>query len=196
MTTEKLKAQINFLLEIDKLKSILRRTILLNRKCRENDAEHSWHLAMSAVILSEYAESSIDLLKVIKMVLIHDLVEIDAGDTFIYDEEAKKTQRARELKAADRIFNLLPGEQAHDFRELWDEFEARNTPESRFAAALDRIQPLLLNYNTEGKMWRDHRVRHPDVIRRNRHMGDGSRELWEHAKSLIDDALAQGWLKP
>jgi putative hydrolase of HD superfamily len=196
MTEARLKTQINFLLEIDRLKSILRRSILLNGERRENDAEHSWHLALCAIILSEYAKEKINVLRVIKIVLLHDLVEIDAGDTFLYDEEAKKTQKERELKAAERIFNLLPGDQACEFRQLWEEFEARNTPESRFAAALDRIQPLLLNYNTEGRMWRDHQVRHPDVIKRNRHMGEGSRELWEYAKSLIDDALDKKWLRP
>ena len=142
---ERLKKQMEFIIEVDKLKDIIRQTNLTNGERKENDAEHSWHLALMAVFLSEYAKEPVDVLQVIKMVLIHDLVEIDAGDTYLYDEAGNGTKAAREQKAAERIFNILPGDQAEELFKLWQEFEDRKTPESKFANTLDRIQPVLLN---------------------------------------------------
>lgn len=155
---ERLKKQMDFLLEVDKLKFINRQTYLSDGTRRENDAEHSWHLALMAVLLSEHADEEVDLLKVITMVLIHDLVEIDAGDTYAYDEAGKQTQRIREEKAADRIFAMLPKDQGEKFRALWEEFDAYETPEAKFAHVCDNVQPLMLNHATGGKSWRK---RHP-----------------------------------
>ena len=139
---ERLKNQLTFIWEIDQLKNIFRQTYLLDENRKENDAEHSWHIAMMAVILQEYANEDVDLLRIIKMMLIHDIVEIDAGDTYCYDEAGNESKRQRELEAADRLFNILPQDQAKEFRALWDEFEARETDEAKFARALDRLQPL------------------------------------------------------
>lgn len=192
---DRLPRQIRFLIEIDKLKSVFRQTWLLDRSRRENDAEHSWHLAMMAVLLLEYAgQQDLDLLRVIKMVLVHDLVEIDAGDTFAYDEVGEADKHDREEKAADRIFSTLPPDQAVEFRSVWEEFEARNTPESRYAAALDRLQPLLHNYYTQGRAWRQHGVTAAEVTARNRHIADGAPRLWEYAQGLIRDAIDKGYL--
>src|SRR5262249_50705513 len=148
--SDRLARQIAFIIEIDKAKQVLRQTLLMDGSRLENDAEHSWHLAVMALLLAEYAGEAVDLLRVLKMVLIHDLVEIDAGDTFVYDVEALATRREREERAADRIFGLLPADVEEEFRALWEEFEAQATPEARFAAALDRLQPLLHNYHTGG----------------------------------------------
>jgi putative hydrolases of HD superfamily len=194
MSTQRLDGQIRFILEIDRLKSVLRQTLLADASRRENSAEHSWHLAMMAVVLSEYANEQVDLARVVKMALLHDVVEVDAGDTYIYDDVAALDKHEREQRAAERIFGLLPENQAKEMRELWDEFEARRTPESRFANALDRLQPVLLNYYTQGKAWRSHGVRVGQVIARNRHMEDGAAELWQHARRLIEDAANKGWL--
>jgi len=192
----RLRKQIQFILEIDKLKKIVRQTLLTDRSRKENDAEHSWHIALMAVLLIEHAqEKSIDILKVVSMLLVHDLVEIDAGDTFCYDEARNVDKLERETKAADRIFSLLPNDQAAYFRSLWDEFEARHTAESRFAAAMDRLQPLLHNYNTEGGTWKEHRVHKDQVITRNHPIANGSATLWEFAAGLIDDAVAKGYLR-
>ena len=157
--TTRPQQQIDFLVEIDKLKKVLRQTWLLDQSRYENDAEHSWHIAMAAMLFLEYADDpQVDLLRVIKMLLVHDLVEIDAGDTYAYDEKACLDQPEREQKAAERIFGLLPPDQSAEFRGLWEEFEARQTPEARYAAALDRFQPLLHNYRTGGRAWLDHAV--------------------------------------
>jgi putative hydrolase of HD superfamily len=192
---DRLAAQIRFILEIDKLKNVLRRTWVLDRSRRENSAEHSWHLAVMAVLLAEYGPAGLDLTRVIKMVLIHDLVEIDAGDTFCYDQTALLDQADRERRAADRLFELLPVDLAAELRGLWEEFDARASPEARFAAALDRLQPVLHNYTTEGGTWREHRVTRAQVVARNQPMGDGAPELWEYARSLIDDAVARGLIE-
>ena len=153
MNENRLQRQIQFIIEIDKLKKIMRQTYLTDQSRKENDAEHSWHLAVMAILLAEYAkDDQIDLFHVLKMLLIHDLVEIDAGDTFCYDEDGNAHKLEKEIQAAERIFNLLPEDQARDFRKLWDEFEARQSPESRFAAALDRLQPLLHNSRTKGRI--------------------------------------------
>ena len=192
----RLRKQIQFILEIDKLKKIVRQTPLIDRSRKENDAEHSWHIALMAVLLIEHAEEkTIDILHVVTMLLVHDLVEIDAGDTFCYDEAGNVDKLERETKAADRIFNLLPENQAAYFRSLWDEFEAKQTAESKYAAAMDRLQPLLHNYNTEGGTWKEHQIRKDQVINRNHPIADGSTFLWEYAAGLIDDAVVKGYLE-
>ena len=165
---EHLQRQLSFLTEIDELKQILRQTVLLKDLRQENDAEHSWHLAMMVLLLSEYSnDTKIDVLRTLKMVLIHDIVEIDAGDTFCYDVHDREQKVVKEREAANRIFGMLPNEQANEFRLLWEEFEERETPEARFAAAVDRLQPLLLNFNTRGHAWRKHGVKRSQVIERN-----------------------------
>ena len=190
---DRLPRQVEFLVEIDKLKGVFRQTWLIDESRLENDAEHSWHLAVLAVLLGEYAaEKDLDLLRAVKMVLIHDLVEIDAGDTYVYDETAAATQADRERKAADRIFNVLPPDQAASIRALWDEFEARQTPEARYAAALDRLQPFLHNYYTRGKAWLEHGITSDQVVARTRPIADGAPELWELVKDLIRDAVEKG----
>ena len=192
---ERFKNQIEFILEIDKLKRIQRRTTLLDKSRQENSAEHSWHIALIVLILSEYAEEdNLDILQVIRLLLAHDLVEIDAGDTYCYDEIGRQDQKAREMKAADRIFSLLPADQADRFRSLWDEYEARKTPESRFANAIDRLQPLLHNYFTRGHTWQKHGIRKKQVIARMKPVDDGSHFLWDYVSRLIDDAVARGFL--
>ena len=192
---ERLGKQIRFILEIDKLKGVFRQTYLLDGSRKENDAEHSWHLALMAVLLAEHAAEPVDLPRVVKMVLIHDLVEIDAGDTFCYDEAGNADKARRERAAADRVFALLPPDQAGRIRELWDEFEARETPEARYAAALDRLQPLLHNLNTQGAAWREHGVAVGQVIARNRHMAEGAPGLWDYAERQIRRAVDKGFLQ-
>jgi len=192
---ERFKSQIEFILEVDKLKRIQRRTTLLDRSRQENSAEHSWHIALIVLILSEYAEADdLDLLHVIKLLLAHDLVEIDAGDTYCYDEIGGQDQKAREMHAADRIFSILPGDQATSFRSLWDEYEARQTPESRFANALDRLQPFLHNYFTQGHTWQKHGIRKKQVLKRMQPVDEGSHLLWDFVSRLIDDAVERGYL--
>lgn len=191
---DRLQSQIAFLLEIDKLKTIVRQSLLLDTSRHENDAEHSWHLAMTALVLAEYAPDGVDLSRVIRMILVHDLVEIDAGDTYCYDPHAVATQADRERIAAQRIFNLLPPDQAKELHALWQEFEARQTPDALFAAALDRVQPVLLNYHTQGQAWRERRVSRDQVIARCHNINDASPKLWQYILTLIDDAAAKGWL--
>jgi putative hydrolase of HD superfamily len=192
---DRLEEQLKFIQEIDKVKGILRQTVILDGSRRENDAEHSWHLATMAMILQEHAAEPVDLIKVIKMLLIHDLVEIDAGDTFAYDEVGALDKAERERKAADRIFYLLPDEQAREIDQLWTEFEVRETVEARYATALDRFQPLMHNYLTEGKAWRKHGIRKAQVINRNRQIAEGSPALWKVAKRMIDESVERGDLK-
>lgn len=195
MELDRLEKQISFIVEIDKLKHIVRQTLLVDSSRQENSSEHSWHIAVMAILLGEYSrDSHTDLLRVLKMCLIHDLVEIDAGDTYCYDEEGNEGKGKRERKAADRLFAILPPGQSQEFRELWEEFEARGTPEALFAAALDRLQPLLHNWRTEGGMWRRHGVRKHQVISRNRHIEEGAPMLWEYARNLIDKATERGFL--
>ncbi len=194
--SERFKRQIEFILEVDKLKQIFRRTTLLDRSRQENSAEHSWHIALIVLVLSEYAdEDHLDFLHVIKLLLAHDLVEIDAGDTYCYDESGVQDQNAREKKAADRIFSLLPEDQAKSFRVLWDEYEDRKTPESRFANALDRFQPLLHNYFTRGHTWRQYGIQKKQVLARMQPVDEGSSFLWDYVVSLIDDAVEKGFLE-
>jgi putative hydrolase of HD superfamily len=195
MDNERLEKQLSFIVEIDKLKRIVRQTILTDRSRQENDAEHSWHMAVMALLLSEYAnENHIDLFRVIKMILIHDLVEIDAGDTYCYDEHGRKDQREREEKAALRVFSILPDDQASEVLNLWHEFEDRATPEARFAAALDRLQPLLNNFATEGAMWQKNGIHREQVLERNSVIDEGAAALWKYAESMIRDAVEKGYL--
>ena len=193
---ERLEKQMEFILEVDKVKKIVRQTYLSDASRKENDAEHSWHLGLMAVLLKEYSNEEVDLAKVIPMVLIHDLVEINAGDTYAYDTEGNKTKRERELKAADRIFGLLPDAQRMEYRGLWDEFEAMETAEAKFANMLDKVQPLLLNNASDGKSWVEHGVRESQVLARNSRTHEGSEELWAYAKSLIEENVKKGRLQP
>jgi len=197
MDFERLTRQIEFIREVDKLKTIRRQTLLTDASRQENDAEHSWHLSLMALVLGEYAGGNeIDLFHVIRMVLIHDLVEIDAGDTYCYDEVGYKDKRERETAAAERIFNLLPADQAAEIRSIWDEFEASKTPEARFANALDRLQPLMHNVATQGHMWKKHGIVQAQVIDRNQKIADGAPDLWTFAHRLIEQAVNDGHLAP
>lgn len=192
---ERLKQQMDFLLEADKLKFINRQTYLSDGERKENDAEHSWHLALMAVLLSEYSREEIDLLKVITMVLIHDIVEIDAGDTYAYDEKGKMSQRAREEKAADRLFHILPDDQAEKLRELWEEFDAYETPEAKFAHVCDNIQPLMLNDATGGRSWRERGIKRSQVENRNKKLAEGSTVMRGYLDEILDKNVESGNLK-
>ena len=197
MVNERLSQQIKFIVEIDKLKQILRQSVIIGSKKNENDAEHSWHLAVMAILLSEYAAQEIDVLKVIKMVLIHDLVEIDAGDTFCYDEKGnldKEEREQREQRAAERIFNLLPKDQAQEIYDLWQEFENMNTPNACFAACLDRMQPFILNYHINGHTWQRPGVNSTKVYQRAAVVKENAPILWEFVQELIEDAITKGYL--
>lgn len=191
---ERLRRQLEFMVEVDALKTVIRRSYLTHDRRRENSAEHSWHLALAAILLSEYAGHGLDLLRTLKMVLVHDLVEIDAGDTYCYDEEAAVHREARERKAADRIFGLLPEDQAQEYRALWEEFEAGRTPEARFGAALDRLQPLLQNFHSGGVSWKEHGIRLDQVMDRSRPIGEFSQTLWQAAEEIIGKAVRKGFL--
>lgn len=196
MHSDRLRSQIDFLLEIDKLKSILRQTLLTDGRRQENSAEHSWHLSIMALLLAEYAKDQpIDLLRVLKMLLIHDLVEIDAGDTYCYDETGNADKAQREKQAADRIFGLLPDDQAAEFHSLWQEFELRKSAEAKYAAALDRLQPLLHNYQTDGRVWRKHGINSNQVYSRNQSIAEGAPDLWQYAAQIILDSIERGWLE-
>ncbi len=196
MKDDRLEKQFTFFREIDREKFIGRQTYLTGGERKENDAEHAWHMAIMAILLSEYANEAIDVLKTVTMLLIHDLVEIDAGDTYAYDEEGKKTQREREEKAAGRIFGLLPRDQGEKLRKIWEEFEAWETPEAKFAHAMDNIQPTMLNAATEGKAWLEHGVRLEQILRRNEKTAEGSRELWTYAyERLISPYVEKGCIK-
>lgn len=192
----RLERQIEFIREVDQLKGVWRQTFLMDSSRKENSAEHSWELAVMALVLGEYVEDDINLVRVLKMLAIHDLVEIDAGDTYAYDEEARRNQMDRERDAADRIFGLLPVDQEEEFRALWEEFEARETPEAQFAQALDNLQPLIHNYCTGGESWKDHDVDEAKVVNRNLSIREGSERLWRLAKRLIQTATERGMLQP
>lgn len=189
---EKLEQQIKFLLELDKQKEITRQTYLADGSRKEGDAEHAWHLAIMAFLLADYANEKIDVLKTVKMVLMHDVIEIDAGDTYAYDAEGNKTKRIREEQAADRIYGLLPEEQKNEYRALWEEFEARETPEAKFANTLDNVQPLLLNHASNGKSWREHGVKKSQVMGRNERTHEGSEVLWEYIRNIIEENIEKG----
>ncbi|MDR0266461.1 MAG: HD domain-containing protein [Sphingobacterium sp.] len=193
--SNKLLKQIEFIKEIDKIKYIQRKTKLFNSDRLENDAEHSWHLALMAMVLSEHANQSVDLLKVVKMVLIHDIVEIDAGDTFIYDTENNHTNTEVERLAAQRIFGILPAEQAEELIALWEEFEAGQTHDAQFARAMDRLEPLLQNSSNNGGTWNEPGVNYEKVHAKKSVIKDGSAVLWEYAEKLIDTGVMRGILK-
>jgi putative hydrolase of HD superfamily len=195
MDNERLLKQIEFIIEIDKAKRIFRQNVVIGTERNENDAEHMWHLAVMALLLSEYSKEDVDILQVIKMVLIHDLVEIDAGDTFCYDEKGYLDKDEREQKAADRLFNILPSDQAQEVMKLWREFEDLKTPESRFAACLDRLQPLILNYNTNGHTWKKPGVTSEKVLKRNELLKENTPKLWDYAKEIIENSIKKGILK-
>lgn len=179
---ERLKKQMDFIREIDKEKQIFRQTYVSDATRKENDAEHAWHMAIMTFLLSEYANEEIDVLKTIRMILIHDIVEIDAGDTYAYDDAAKATQQERELAAADRLFGILPEDQAKELRALWDEFEAAETKEAKFARTMDNVQPLLLNDATDGKAWEEHEVPLSKILKRNERTPRGSEVLWAYVR--------------
>ncbi|MFD0773313.1 HD family hydrolase [Streptomonospora algeriensis] len=191
---ERLTSQLRFILETDKLKRILRRNMLVDGSRRENDAEHSWHLALAARVFAEYAPQGTDIDRVVEMLVLHDIVEIDAGDTFIYDTQQTGSQAARERAAADRIFALLPEDQARHTHALWEEFEARTTPEARFAKAIDRLAPMLANWHTEGGTWVRHKVTRAQVADKVKIIAEGSEALGSYAAALIEDAERRGYL--
>ncbi len=187
--------QVAFIKEVDKLKYIQRRTKLFNSDRRENDAEHSWHLAMMTLILARHADKPIDVLKVLKMVLIHDVVEIDAGDTFIYDSNKTHTNTQEERLAAKRIFGLLPVEQAQEFLEIWEEFEEGTTSEAKFARTMDRFEPLLQNTSNNGGTWAEFNVDYETVYRKKKVIKEGSASIWAYAENLLNQSVEQGILK-
>ncbi|MEU0563920.1 HD domain-containing protein [Nonomuraea sp. NPDC005983] len=191
---DRLNAQIAFVVEIDKLKRVVRRNLLMDGSRRENDAEHSWYVGMLAMVLGEHAPPGTDIQRVVAMLLVHDLVEIDAGDTFVYDQAAVAAQAEAERAAADRIFALLPGEQGVRMRELWDEFEARETREARFARALDRFAPILANHHTEGGTWPLFKVTAAQVKEKVRLIEEGSPSLGAYALELVELSVARGHL--
>jgi putative hydrolase of HD superfamily len=191
---ETMMSRFRFIVELDKLKSVFRQTLLLDKSRAENDAEHSWEMATMALVLHPYAEPGIDLLRVLKMLLIHDLVEIDAGDTYVYDERALLDQAQREALAASRIFGLLSAPQSAEVYELWREFEDRLTPEARFARALDRLQPLLHNYCTEGEVWRRNAIKASQVRKAMQVISEGSSVLGTFADRLIEASIENGYL--
>jgi len=194
MRIEDLQQQIAFIKEIDKLKYILRKTKLIGSDRAENDAEHSWHLAMMAVVLAEHSNVAIDLLKVLKMVLIHDIVEIDAGDTFIYGSK-NHTNTEEELAAAKRIFGMLPQPQAQELIAIWTEFEEGQTPEAKFARTMDRLEPLLQNTSNNGGTWREYDVPFQQVYDKKSIMKEGSETIWSYAEQLLNDSVERGILK-
>lgn len=195
MQTENLLKQVAFIKEIDKLKYIQRKTKLFNSDRNENDAEHSWHLAMMAIVLESHSDKTIDILKVLKMVLIHDIVEIDAGDTFIYDTVKNHTNTYEELLAAQRIFGLLPEEQAAEFIAIWQEFEDGKTDEAKFAKTMDRFEPLLQNTSNNGGTWAEFDVPYQKVYDKKVAIKEGSSTIWNYAENLINESVEKGVLK-
>lgn len=191
---KRLAQQIDFLIEMDRLKGVARRSPLANGSRVENSAEHSWHVALMALVLAGHAAEPVDTDRVVRMLLVHDIVEIDAGDTYAYDVSGNQDKVEREMQAAGRLFGLLPAEQAADFRALWDEFEARTTAEARFANALDRLMPLLHNYLNDGRVWREHEVTADQIRRRMAPVADGSAELGALVEAVLADSLDRGYL--
>lgn len=193
MGKRRIEKQFEFLLEADKEKFIQRQTLKSDGETFENDAEHAWHMALMCLLLGEYSNEDIDLLKTISMILIHDVVEIDAGDTYVYDSEGLKSQRERELKAAKRLFGLLPGDQGEKFRALWKEFEEGKTAEAKFAHTMDNVQPAMLNNSTDGKMWAKNKVKISQILERNKNTADGSEKLWDYSyKNFILPNVEKG----
>ena len=193
---DRLKRQIGFIVELDKLKTIVRQSWLADGSRRENSAEHSWHVALMALVLAEHANADMDLARVVKLLLLHDVVEIDAGDVLIYDVAGNVSKPERERQAAERIYGMLPDDQAAELRALWEEFEMGETTEARFAASLDRLMPLLHNFLTEGRAWRHHGVTADQVLAANARIAAGSAALWDYARGLIDEAVERGYLLP
>ncbi len=191
----RLEQQLSFIVELDKLKTVLRQTLLTDKSRRENTAEHSWHLGMMAMLLAEYAAEPVDVLRSMKMVLVHDVVEIDAGDTFAFDAVSYGDKPEREQRAAERLFGLLPAEQGRELRELWEEFEAQKTPESKYANAIDRLQPLLNNNATEGGTWRIHNVTRVAVLKRMEPVRTGMPEIYGFVEKVVENACDRGWIK-
>lgn len=192
----RLAQQLGFLLEADRLKSVIRGCRIADGSRRENTAEHSWHLALFALVLREWAVGEVDNWRVVRMLVLHDLVEIECGDTPLYDAAGAATQAERERLAADAVFGLLPPDQARDLRGLWEEFEAAATPDAKFAKALDRLQPILLNHAVGGGTWTDHAVDEARARRLTRRIAEGSPALWDAAEAVFADAIAKGWLRP
>ena len=195
MSVDRLESQLRFVVELDRLKGVLRRTRLVDGSRYENSAEHSWHMALCAAVLAEHAPSGTDLARALCMVLVHDAVEVDAGDTFAYDDAANVGREEREQLAAQRIFGLLPADQAASMRELWDEFERGETAEARFAVAMDRLQPLLLNFHGGGGSWAEHGVARAQVLRRMAPIQAALPSLWPAVDGLIGRAVAAGWIR-
>lgn len=196
MDKDRLDRQFAFIREIDKEKAITRQNYRSDGIYKENDAEHAWHIAIMTLLLSEYANERIDVLRTVGMLLIHDLVEIDAGDTYAYDEDGIKTQHEREKKAAERIFGLLPDDQRQQLQALWEEFEAGNTPEARFARTMDHVQPMMLNAATDGKSWVEHGICLDQILAHNSNTADGSQALWAYAyENFIVPNLAKGRIR-
>lgn len=193
MEKRRIEKQFEFLLEADKEKFIQRQTLKSDGETFENDAEHAWHMALMCLLLGEYSNEDIDLLKTISMILIHDVVEIDAGDTYAYDSEGLKSQRERELKTAKRLFGLLPDDQGEKFRALWKEFEEGKTAEAKFAHTMDNVQPAMLNNSTDGKMWAKNKVKISQILERNKNTADGSEKLWDYSyKNFILPNVEKG----
>lgn len=193
---ERLEQQLNLIIELDKLKSVLRRTRVKSVEGRlENSAEHSWHVALMAILMQEHANEPVEISKVMKMLLLHDIVEIDAGDTFVYDTVASAQQEEKERIAAERLFGLLPDDQGDELKAIWLEFEQAQSAEAKYAKALDRIIPMLLNYHNDGQSWQEHGVTKHQALTINRKIEDGSTILWHKAKQLIEEASEKGWLK-
>ncbi|HHF3169837.1 TPA: HD domain-containing protein [Vibrio diabolicus] len=193
---ERLEKQLALVIELDKLKSILRRTRVKSAEGRlENSGEHSWHVALMAILMEEHANAPVDICRVMKMLLIHDVVEIDAGDTFVYDTAASQEQAEKEIRAAERLFGMLPSDQEQELLALWHEFEAAQTDDAKYAKALDRLIPMLLNYHNNGQSWKEHGVSREQVLTINKRIEFGSVTLWDKAKELIEEATEKGWLK-
>lgn len=197
MSSTRLQQQIQFILEADKLKDIFRQTVTTQSRRQENDAEHSWHICLCVILLIEHANvPNLDVLRILKMLIIHDIVEIDAGDTFAYDTARMADQHEREARAADRLFGLLPADQTAEFRALWDEFEAKQTAESRFAYAVDRFQPMLLNVHTEGASWQKHGIGADRVLARNAAVAEASTDIWSYVVAMVQKSVRDGHLSP
>ncbi|MDF4741797.1 HD domain-containing protein [Vibrio parahaemolyticus] len=193
---DRLEKQLTLLIELDKLKSVLRRTRVKSAEGRlENSGEHSWHVALMAVLMEEHANAPVDICRVMKMLLIHDVVEIDAGDTFVYDTAATKEQAEKEIKAAERLFGMLPIDQGQELLALWQEFEAAQSDDAKYAKALDRLIPMLLNYHNNGQSWKENSVTREQALTINKRIEFGSVTLWDKAKELIEEATEKGWLK-
>ena len=197
MEIERLKQQLNFIIEIDKAKQVIRNTLLTDASRLENDAEHTWHMAVAAMVLTEYSNRpDLDMALVLKLIMIHDIVEIDAGDVFVYANVDPSAKADRERRAAERIFGLLPKDQAGEFLQLWQAYEDGETPEARFAQAMDSLMPVLHNYRTKGQQWQKLNVTSDKVLARNSRIVKGSTELWEYIKGIVEDAVEKGYLKP